>query len=512
LAATNSTVTANDATGGENLASPTGGTGGQGNGGGICITGGSATLINLTIASNRADGGTNGANGLPTGMAQGGALFTTNSTVTLRNSILANSANGFDVWGAVIDAGYNLCSDGTAGFSGPGSLNHVDPLLSALSQNGGPTPTMALLAGSPARDAIPSGFPPTDQRGVTRPQGPAADIGAFEADFISAAAAILVQPKAATVRAGTNYTFVVVASGTAPLSYAWRKDGNVLAGASASTLSLANVQANDAGTYSVVVTNAFGIATSLGAALVVDSTPLLLAQPTPVIVSPGMKTNFQVLADGPQLGYQWWHNGLAIPWGTSSTLTISNAVAGSQGGYFAVISNFAGTVTSATATLSFDSSALSILVSQKDTNVEAGFTASLTVVASGIPPLVYQWDHNGAAIPGATGSSLTLTNVGTKDAGSYHVVVTNGYSQVTSSDAQLVVTPGAIPVQLTAKGQGSSIIIDFQAEAGRQYRLLTSTDLRVWSPVATNTAVLAGPLELVQPVTRSNVFYRVVTP
>jgi hypothetical protein len=371
---------------------------------------------------------------------------------------------------------------------------------------------MALLAGSPARDAIPSGFPPTDQRGVTRPQGPAADIGAFEADFISAAAAILVQPKAATVRAGTNYTFVVVASGTAPLSYAWRKDGNVLAGASASTLSLANVQANDAGTYSVVVTNAFGIANSLGAALVVDSTPLLLAQPTPVVVSPGMETNFQVLADGPQLYYQWWHNGLAIPAGTSSTLTISNAMAGSQGGYFAVISNFAGMVTSATATLSFDSSALSILVSPKDTTVEAGFTASMTVVASGIPPLVYQWAHDGAAVPGGTGSSLTLTNVGTKDAGSYHVVVTNGYSQVTSSDAQLVVTPGAVPAQLTAKGQGSSIIIDFQGEAGRQYRLLASTNLMGWSPIATNTAVLAGQLEFVQPVTTSNVFYRVVTP
>jgi len=63
-------------------------------------------------------------------------------------------------------------------------------MLSALSENGGPTPTMALLAGSPARDAIPSGFPPTDQRGVIRPQGPAADIGAVEADFISASAAI----------------------------------------------------------------------------------------------------------------------------------------------------------------------------------------------------------------------------------------------------------------------------------------------------------------------------------
>jgi hypothetical protein len=144
--------------------------------------------------------------------------------------------------------------------------------------------------------------------------------------------------------------------------------------------------------------------------------------------------------------------------------------------------------------------------------VEAGFTASLTVVASGIPPLVYQWEHDGSAIPGATESSLTLTNVGTKDAGSYNVVVANGYSQVTSSEAQLVVTPGAVPVQLIAKGHGSSIIIDFQGEAGRPYRLLASTNLLVWSPIATNTAVLAGQLEFVQPATASNIFYRVVTP
>jgi hypothetical protein len=90
--------------------------------------------------------------------------------------------------------------------------------------------------------------------------------------------------------------------------------------------------------------------------------------------------------------------------------------------------------------------------------------------------------------------------------------VTNGYSQVTSSNAQLVVTPGPVPVQLTAKGQGGSIIIDFQGEAGRQYRLLSSAALLAWAPVATNTAVLAGQLEFVQPVRTSNVFYRVVTP
>jgi hypothetical protein len=51
-----------------------------------------------------------------------------------------------------------------------------------LANNGGPTDTQALLAGSPALDAgNNSTCLATDQRGVTRPQGPACDIGAFEA-------------------------------------------------------------------------------------------------------------------------------------------------------------------------------------------------------------------------------------------------------------------------------------------------------------------------------------------
>jgi hypothetical protein len=53
-------------------------------------------------------------------------------------------------------------------------------LLASLADNGGPTLTIALHSGSPAIDAIPAGYPPTDQRGVARPQGSAADIGALE--------------------------------------------------------------------------------------------------------------------------------------------------------------------------------------------------------------------------------------------------------------------------------------------------------------------------------------------
>jgi hypothetical protein len=56
-----------------------------------------------------------------------------------------------------------------------------DALIGALGDNGGPTPTHALLSGSPAIDTAAGGAcPATDQRGVTRPQGPRCDVGAFE--------------------------------------------------------------------------------------------------------------------------------------------------------------------------------------------------------------------------------------------------------------------------------------------------------------------------------------------
>ena len=156
---------------------------GGGFGGGLFLKGGVAVLVNVTIAANQADGSHQIPNSRP---AYGGGLCCTSSTVTVRNSIIANNGIGGDVWGSVTDAGYNLCSDGTADFSALGSLNQTNPLLGPLTANGGPTPTMVLLAGSPGRDAIPSGFPPFDQRHIARPQGPAADIGAVEGDSVDA--------------------------------------------------------------------------------------------------------------------------------------------------------------------------------------------------------------------------------------------------------------------------------------------------------------------------------------
>lgn len=118
-----------------------------------------------------------------------------NAVLTFTNTVVARNGDGTtpDVTNskALLGASYSLVGNGTGSgltntdgnlvgnvspYSGP-----IDPLLGSLTNNGGPTATHALLAGSPALDAGTSeGCPTTDQRGVARPQGPACDMGSFE--------------------------------------------------------------------------------------------------------------------------------------------------------------------------------------------------------------------------------------------------------------------------------------------------------------------------------------------
>lgn len=74
--------------------------------------------------------------------------------------------------------------------------------------------------------------------------------------------AIATPPAAAIVTSGANLTLSVVATGSAPLTYQWFKDGVALDGATAATLTLTQVTSADAGAYHVVVTNAGGSAAS----------------------------------------------------------------------------------------------------------------------------------------------------------------------------------------------------------------------------------------------------------
>jgi len=113
--------------------------------------------------------------------------------VTLQNSIVANSPSGGNCAGfsTVTSNGYNLSSDNTCNFTGPGDMNSTDPKLKPLGSYGGPTQTAGLHSGSPAIDAgNPNGCTDgngnlltTDQRGAPRPDPEdtgGCDIGAYE--------------------------------------------------------------------------------------------------------------------------------------------------------------------------------------------------------------------------------------------------------------------------------------------------------------------------------------------
>ena len=118
-------------------------------------------------------------------IAANSAGISNSGSVTATGTIIANNNPGTNCFGNRFQEpfGFNLDSGTSCRLSQATDLTSTDPMLAPLASNGGPTQTQALEAGSPAIDrggTSANGCPPTDQRGVTRPQGPACDIGAFE--------------------------------------------------------------------------------------------------------------------------------------------------------------------------------------------------------------------------------------------------------------------------------------------------------------------------------------------
>lgn len=210
-----------------------GGFGGDGLGGGLHVTASFVTLLHDTIAFNSAVGGTAAFFG-----GVGGGIYELAATVNINSTIVAqNTASSFDpdVSGLYVSSGYNLIGDAgaAAGFVALGDQvgnagAPIDPLLGPLQDNGGPTLTHALLAGSPAIDTADPASPLTnDQRFAPRPVNGQSDIGAYEAtpsviqiekdtngfdaDTAALAPDILVNTTAV-------FTYAVTNQGVAPLS------------------------------------------------------------------------------------------------------------------------------------------------------------------------------------------------------------------------------------------------------------------------------------------------------
>jgi hypothetical protein len=259
------------------------------------------------------------------------------------------------------------------------------------------------------------------------------------------APSISTQPASTSVTAGQSASFSVVATGTAPLSYQWQKNNAPIGGANSSSYTTPATTAGDDGsTFSVVVSNTAGTITSSSATLTVTAAtvaPGISTPPANQTVNVGQTATFSVTATGTApLSYQWMKNGTSISGAISATYTTPATAATDSGALFAVtVSNTAGTITSGNATLTVQVPP-SITTPPANQTVNAGQTASFSVVAAGTAPLSYQWQKNNANISGATAASYTTpATTGSDNSATFRVVVSNAAGTVTSSAATLTV-------------------------------------------------------------------------
>ncbi|QDT11229.1 beta strand repeat-containing protein [Stieleria marina] len=179
-----------------------------GSGGGLATEGGSLTISSATIAYNTAP--------------SGGGIEVSGGDVDLSQTLIAsnNATVGPNISGTVTSSGNNLIADTTDAVvdgTSASDLTNVDARIGVLTDNGGLTPTIALLAGSPAINAGVAMAGDVDQRGVSRPQGGQADIGAFESDLAGTASLTLVAVDSELTEGDSgmnNFTFRVTRSGS----------------------------------------------------------------------------------------------------------------------------------------------------------------------------------------------------------------------------------------------------------------------------------------------------------
>jgi predicted aconitase with swiveling domain len=381
---------------------------------------------------------------------------------------------------------------------------------------------------------------------------------------------IVSQPTNQTVLAGGSASFAVTASGSLPLTYQWWKDGTLIISATNASLAITNVQVSHVGSYSVVVSNVAGTATSQMATLTVFPAPEHAA------VVPRTAENIETPYGGGTLRdagirNQQVYGSVEFPqqpmlieelrfrpdarFGRAFTATLANIqinlsttarnpgslsstfsqnvgaddrivfqgsvsvssqfigptngpkafdiiVPLSQpylydpaGGNLVIdIRNFSGSTaspvsgqtgpdsasrvigsaTAVTGTVDVGADAIQIVFSPganlppriltqpRSQGGMEGSNVIFTVIAVGTAPLSYQWRFNGVPILGATGASLTITNVEMSDAGLYSVAVENNFGGEVSSNAVLsivtrsgLVIPAGLQNREGAGGSGT---------------------------------------------------------
>ena len=177
---------------------------------------------------------------------------------------------------------------------------------------------------------------------------------------------------------------------------------------------------------------------------VVGTAPLsFIAQPSKfqTIYPQGGVTLHSLAVSDQAIDYQWYHDGNPVSGGTGPDLTLSDVHESDSGNYWVVASTTSDQSTSIVATL--DIYALRIDEQPKNQGVELGSALNLKLLASGEPPLSYQWYKDGSPINDATNATYTKASTDIPaDAGDYYCEVSNARTNLTSTVATVTIYAG----------------------------------------------------------------------
>ncbi|MDR1679509.1 MAG: Ig-like domain-containing protein [Prevotellaceae bacterium] len=303
---------------------------------------------------------------------------------------------------------------------------------------------------------------------------------------IKAATAISTQPVGGAICSGDGLPISVVATGEAPLTYQWKKNGLNITGAMSATYT-----AFEAGTYSVDVTGACGTAVpSDNAVVTLNAETKINTQPQGGAICAGDNLTLNVDAGGQgTLTYEWRLNGAAAP-GVNNTASYTATAAGS---YTVVVTGACGaSVTSAPAVVTLKAATV-INIQPVGGAICAGSGLPMSVVATGEGTLNYQWKLDGANVGGNSASYTALA------AGSYTVEVTGVCGAAVPSNAAVVTLKAAtaITTQPAASssiclGEGAALSVVATGEAPLTYQWKKNGLNITGAMSATYTAFEAG--------------------
>ena len=237
--------------------------------------------------------------------------------------------------------------------------------------------------------------------------------------------------------AGASVSFTTIASGAAPLSFVWRKDGSVLAGQNNSSITLAALAGSDAGLYSVEVSGGCGRVTN-SATLQVNSTPVVVGL-----------SNAQVCAGQPlvlaasvsglgSFTNVWRRNGALLSGQTNTFLSLASVSSTNVGAYSLEVSGSCGRATNSAVVGLATNTLVAALSGQ---SLCPGSIATFTAAVSGTGPFGFVWRTDGAVLSNAGSSVLTLSNISAADAGLYAVEVSGACNSAGASAALVVLAP-----------------------------------------------------------------------